>query len=177
MYEYLDKRYALALYEVGEKNGRVEEYLEDLREIVKMVKSDENFVKVIKHPQISTAKKREIFTLAFKNKIDDEVLSFLIILINKGRILYLEEKLKEMEKIYLERHNQLLAEVITAVPLIEVERRMLTRKLESKYDKTIILDEKVDETIIGGVYVRVGDDVIDGTIKSKLKDIEKLILA
>ncbi|WP_142413237.1 F0F1 ATP synthase subunit delta [Hathewaya massiliensis] len=176
MYEYLDKRYALALYKVAEEKGKVEEYLQDLKEIVKMIKSDENFIKVIKHPQINTARKREIFTLAFKDKIDDELLSFLIILINKGRILYLEEKLKEMEKIHLERQNKLLAEIITAVPLIEEERESLRTKLQNKYDKEIILDEKVDELVIGGVYVRVGDDVIDGTIRSKLNEIKKSML-
>lgn len=176
MYEYLDKRYALALYKVAEEKGKVEEYLKDLREIIKIIKSDENFIKIIKHPQINTSRKREIFTLAFKGKIDEELLSFLIILINKGRILYLEEKVKEMEKIHLERQNKLVAEVITAIPLIEQERDKLIAKLQYKYDKKIILKEKIDESVIAGVYVRVGDDVIDGTIKSKLKEIKKGIL-
>lgn len=176
MYEYLDRRYAEALYEVAEEKGKVDEYLEDLRIIVDMFKNDENFIKVIKHPRISTSRKRELFTTIFKDKIDDELLSFLLILINKGRILYLEEKLKEMEKIHLERHNTLIAEVKTAVPLTEEEKNKLVEKLEKKYDKKILLDDSIEKKLIGGVYVRVGDDVIDGTIKHKLEDLKKRIL-
>lgn len=176
MYEYLDRRYAEALYEVAEEKGKVDEYLEDLRIIVDMFKNDQNFIKVIKHPRISTSRKRELFTTIFKDKIDDELLSFLLILINKGRILYLEEKLKEMEKIHLERHNTLIAEVKTAVPLTEEEKNKLVEKLEKKYDKKILLDDSIEKKLIGGVYVRVGDDVIDGTIKHKLEDLKKRIL-
>ena len=105
--------------------GKVEEYLEDLREIVLLMKNDADFLKVIKHPKVGTSKKKEIFTKIFKGKIDDGLLSFLLILIEKNRILFLDENLKEMEKIHLERTNTLLAEVKTVIPLVETERENL----------------------------------------------------
>jgi len=175
MYEFLDKRYALALYEVAEGKGRVEEYLNDLREIVLIMKNDADFLKTIKHPQISTSTKKKMFTNIFKGKIDDELLAFLLILIEKDRILFLAEKLKEMEKIHLERNNTLMVEVKTVITLQENEREGLRAKLQTMYDKKIIFDEKLDKKIIGGVYIRVGDDVIDGTIKSKLDEMKKLM--
>lgn len=175
MYEYLDKRYALALYTVAEEKGKVEEYLSDLREIVSLMNNDADFLKVIKHPQIGTSTKKKMFIKIFKDRIDEELLSFLLILIEKDRIMFTEEKLKEMEKIYLERNNTLLVEVKTVIPLIESERENLRTKLYKMYDKKIIFDEKLDNKIIGGVYVRVGDDVIDGTIKSKLEEMKKLM--
>ena len=175
MYEYLDKRYALALYTVAEEKGKVEEYLNDLREIVSLMKNDVEFLKVIKHPQISTSTKKKMFIKIFKGKIDEDLLSFLLILIEKDRILFTEEKLKEMEKIHLERNNTLLVEVKTVIPLKETERENLRMKLYKMYDKKIIFDEKLDKNIIGGVYIRVGDDVIDGTIKSKLEEMKKLM--
>ena len=64
MYEYLDRRYALALYEVAEKNGKVDEYLGDLREICELIDKDEEFQEVIKHPQISTKQKKKCFSIA-----------------------------------------------------------------------------------------------------------------
>lgn len=175
MYEYLDKRYALALYTVAEEKGKVEEYLNDLREIVSLMKDDSEFLKVIKHPEISTSRKKEMFINIFKGKIDEELLSFLLILIEKDRILFTEEKLKEMEKIHLERNNTLLVEVRTVIPLQETERESLRMKLYNMYDKKIIFDEKLDKNIIGGVYIRVGDDVIDGTIKNRLEEMKKLM--
>ena len=175
MYEYLDKRYALALYTVAEEKGKVEEYLDDMRQIVLIMKNDVEFLKVIKHPKISTSTKKKMFINIFKGRIDEEVLSFLLILIEKDRILYTEEKLKEMEKIHLERNNTLMAEVRTVIPLNETERENLREKLCDIYDKKIIFEEKLDENIIGGVYIRVGDDVIDGTLKSKLEEMKKLM--
>ena len=88
MYEYLDKRYALALYTVAEEKGKVEEYLDDLRQIVLIMKNDTEFLKVIKHPKISTSTKKKMFINIFKGRIDEEVLSFLLILIEKDRILF-----------------------------------------------------------------------------------------
>jgi F-type H+-transporting ATPase subunit delta len=175
MYEYLDKRYALALYKVAEEKGKIEEYLNDLREVVLLMKNDEEFLNVIKHPQVSTSTKKKMFIKIFKNKIDEGLLSFLLILIDKNRIMFTEEKLKEMEKIHLERNNTLMVEVKTVIPLQEIERENLRAKLCKMYDKKILFDEKLDKNIIGGVYIRVGDDVIDGTIKNKLEEMKKLM--
>ena len=79
MYEYLDRRYALALYQVAEENGKVEEYLEDLREICKLIDNNKDFAEVIKHPHITTRKKKQTFINIFKGNIDEELLSFLLI--------------------------------------------------------------------------------------------------
>ncbi len=94
MYEYLDRRYALALYKVAEEKNKVNEYLKDLKEVVNIIKNSDDIYKILKHPEISTSRKKEIFTEIFKDKIDDGLLSFLLVLIEKDRILYLEEKLK-----------------------------------------------------------------------------------
>ena len=135
MYEYLDRRYALALYEVAEKNGKVDEYLGDLREICELIDKDEEFQEVIKHPQIST-----------------------------------------MEKIHLDKLNVLQGIVKTTIPLEEYEYNSLVEKLEKKYNKDIILKKIIDPEILGGIYVRIGNDIIDGTVKTRLEDLKKLML-
>ena len=163
MYEYLDRRYALALYEVAEEKNKVEEYLNDLREICDIIYGNNELYEIIKHPQISTVRKKKTFRNIFEGKIDDELLSFLMVL-------------KEMEKIHLERNNTLLAEVKSVVPLTEDEVTRLVAKLENKYSKKILLKQEIDKSIIGGLYVRVGDDVIDGTVKSRLDDMKQIML-
>jgi len=176
MYEYLDRRYALAIYEVAEKNGKVDEYLNDLRSICDLIENNEDFQLVIKHPQVNTTKKKQLFTDIFKGKIDNDLLSFMMILIEKNRILYLKEKLQQMEEIDLERKNIIKGVVKTAIPLLPEELEKLRIIFEEKYDKTIIFDPKVDKTILGGVYVSVGNDVIDDTIKSKIEEMKELML-
>lgn len=176
MYEYLDRRYALAIYEVAEKKGKVDQYLKDLHEICDLIDNNKDFYEVIRHPQINTRKKKQIFINVFKGKIDEELLSFILILIEKDRILYLREKLNQMEKIDLERKNTLKGIVKTAIPLLPDELEKLKYIFESKYDKTIIFDTEVDKELLGGVYVRVGNDVIDDTIKSKIHEMKDLML-
>ena len=176
MYEYLDRRYALALYEVAKEKDKVDEYINDLREICALIENNKDFYEVVKHPQISTKNKKRTFINIFKGKIDEELLSFLLILIEKDRILYLREKLNEMEKIDLERKNILSAVVKTAVPLLESEISNLQEKLEKQYNKKIIMTTEIDKSLLGGVYVRVGNDVIDGTIKSKLEEMKDIML-
>ncbi|AGF54415.1 MULTISPECIES: F0F1 ATP synthase subunit delta [Clostridium] len=176
MYEYLDRRYALALYEIAEKNNKVDEYLQDLRDICDLFDSNEDFYQVIKHPKVNTAKKKQLFNDLFKGKIDEELLAFLIVLIEKGRVLYLREKLNQMVDIDLERRNTIRGVVKTAVPLLDEELEQLKNIFEKKYDKTILFDTKIDKSLLGGVYVKVGNDIIDGTIKSKIEEMKELML-
>lgn len=176
MYEYLDRRYALALYQVAEEKGKVNEYIEDLEQICQLIAENEDFYNVIKHPQISTRKKKHTFINIFKGKIDEELLSFLLILIEKDRILYLKEKLNEMKKIYLEKHNTLRGIVKTTIPLTEEQYNALLGKLEKKYNKKIILDQEIDKSLLGGIYVRVHNDVLDFSIRSKLNELNELML-
>ena len=66
--------------------------------------------------------------------------------------------------------------VKTAVPLLESEISDLQEKLEKQYNKKIIMATEIDKSLLGGVYVRVGNDVIDGTIKSKLEEMKDIML-
>lgn len=176
MYEYLDRRYALALYKVGEENGKVEILLEQLREVVELIYNNEEMMMLLKHPEISLSKKKDTFEKIFKGKVEEEIYAFLLILLDKDRILYLKEKLNEMEKIHLERNNTVLAVVKTVIPLTAQEKNNLSQKLEIKYNKKIVVREEIDPSIIGGVFVRVGDDVIDGSIKHKLEKMKEVML-
>lgn len=176
MYEYLDRRYALALYKVAEEKGKVEEYLQDLREICDIIDNNKKLYEVIRYPQISTRQKKKIFIDVFKGKIDEELLSFLLILIEKRRILYLREKLNQMEKIHLEKKNTVVAIVKSVIEMTDEQTKRLKEKLEKKYNKKVIIKHEIDKSILGGLYVRVGDDVIDGSIRSKLEEMRALML-
>ena len=142
-----------------------------------IIENNNDFLDVIKHPQIGTKQKKKTFINIFKGNIDEELLSFLLILIEKDRILFLKEKLKEMEKIHLDKLNVLQGIVKTTVALEEYEYNSLVDKLEKKYNKEIILKKEIDPEIIGGIYVRIGNDVIDGTLKTRLDELRKLALS
>lgn len=176
MYEHLDRRYALALYEVALEKNKVDEYLAWLKEICNYIDTNEEFSVLLKHPGISSYRKKEVFTKLFKGRVDDELVSFLLLLIDKNRILYIKEKLYQMEQIHLERQNKVKVLVKSTVPLSDDQRTKLKEKLETKYNKIVILNEVIDKDILGGIYVRIGDDVIDGTLKNRVDEIKSSIL-
>ena len=107
MYEFLDRRYALALYEAGVEAGNVEIILQQLKEIVNEMNSNKDFFKVIKNPQISKFNKKRIFRELFEDCIERELLNFLLLTIDKERILYLREKYEQFRQIYLAANNKI----------------------------------------------------------------------
>jgi len=176
MFEYLDRRYALAYYQVAEEKGKVDQYLQELRELVDLIVTNAEIIQLINNPQISTSRKQELMKDIFKGKVNDDLISFINIIIAKKRIHTASGILAEVEKIDLENKNTVIAHVKTVVSLEGAEKEELVRKLKVKYNKNILLEEELDESIIGGVYVKVGDDIIDGTLKHKLNQIKELML-
>lgn len=176
MYEFLAKRYALALYELGEEKNKVDEYINEFREITALVSGNEEIQQILNHPKISIAKKKQIFSDLFTGKITVDLLSLLFLLIEKDRIGDISEILRQLELINLQKNNTVEALVKTVIPLLEEEKNTLVLNLKSKYRKEIVLVEEIDRSIIGGVYLKVGDDVIDGTVKNKLQSLQKVLL-
>lgn len=176
MYEYLDKRYALALYEVAEEKGKVLEFINDLKTINSMIEENGELKKILQHPYLSSKKKKELFIKIFKNTVDDEILTFLILLIKKDRVLFLKEKIDEMEKIHLEKNNTLIGIVKTSYKLDEKYLKKIIAIFEKKYNKKIILEEIIEPDIIGGIIVILNNEIYDYTIKSELIKIKSKIM-
>jgi len=176
MNENLNKRYALALYNIGEQKNSIEEYLSDISAIVDILNTDTTLKEVVKEPQLSTTQKIELFTKIFKSKINEDVLSFILLLLGKKRITNLQGILGSMKEIQLEKNNTQVAKVKTVIPLNDEERDILKKKLSLKYKMNIILEEEIDKDIIGGVFVKVGDDIIDDTLRYKVLEMKKLML-
>lgn len=176
MYEYLDRRYALALYEVAEKADKVEEFKKDLKDIIEIMDANHDFIIMIKHPEIPTPTKKRVLKEIFEGKIDYRLLNFLLLLLKKNRLLFIQEKYAEYEKIYLEKHGKIIADVATAFPLSEKQRKELVCNLEKKYNKKVILKEEIDKEIIAGIYLRVGDDVIDQSVRAMFNEIKENVL-
>lgn len=176
MYEFLDRRYAQALYDVASSKGRVDQYIDDLKTIVKLIDESTDLNNVIHHPDISTKEKKKFFINLFKGKIDEDLLTFLLILIEKDRILFLREKLDELIQIDREHKNTIVVRVLTVRPLKDSQREAMIQKLSERYNKKIILEESLDPDLLGGIVIRVGDNLLDGSLRSSLDEMKKSML-
>lgn len=173
MQRFLDRRYALALYMIAKDKGLEENFIYDLKQIQDVIDNNKSFKEIIENPNINKFEKKKIFHELFDDKTYDEIISFLCVLIEKDRIMYLSEKIKQLELINYEENNMLRGIVKTAIPLTNDEYRKILLRLEIRYNKKIILDQIIDKTIIAGVYIKISDDIMDGTIRSKLEDIKR----
>ena len=175
MYGFLDKRYALALYELAEEQSKVEDFIEDLQEISSIIDESEDFKKILDNPKIGKKEKKKIFEDMFAGKTYDEIISFIGLLIDKGRISELDSMIEQFHLIYLERHSMLEGYVKSVIPLTDEEYDKLLGKLEKKYNKKVILKREIDKDILGGLYVKIGNEIMDGSLAGKYKAIRSVM--
>ena len=101
------------------------------------------------------------------------MLNFLYVLIEEGRTSGLSDIASDYKRLYYEQEGITEAVVTTAAGMSRDAAEKLKAKLEAKYKKKVLLSEKTDPSIMGGVIVRVGDEMIDGSLRTKLDRIGK----
>ena len=108
-------------------------------------------------------------------KIDPEIERFFKLLVERRRIQYIREIVAMYQELLDEELNIARGEVITVYPLSEEERKELEEVLKNYLKKEVILESKVDEGIIGGIKIRIGDLIFDGTLKTQLGKMKEII--
>lgn len=166
MSESVAIRYARALFEVAQERKKIDEVEEDLQSVVEAFQDDQ-IRKVFTNPRLETHEKKAIID-SIAQAVTNEVVNFLKVLIDRHREAELTEIVKAYTTIANEVRGIVHATVTTAVPMSEEERRILIDQLGKSLHKEVHIDEKVDRDVIGGVLVRVGNRVYDGTVASKL---------
>lgn len=174
MSEYrVASRYAKSLLELAEEQGSLNEVLEDMQRFTEVCKANREFVLMLKNPIIKHDKKNVILRKVFEKSSHKLTLAIFDIITRKNR----EAILPSIAKEFLVQYNILKgveeAKVVTAVPLSDDLRNdieSIVKKISSK-DK-VELTEVVDESLIGGYVLTVGDRQIDDSLKSKIKALE-----
>jgi F-type H+-transporting ATPase subunit delta len=173
MINVIADRYAQALFEVGEETQTTSELYKELNELIEILNQNKDFYSFLKSPLISSEDKKNVIQNVFKNQLSDNMNNFLKIIIDKDRTSAIENIRKSYKNLLNNKNNVLEGTVITAVKLNEKEIKDLEKNLSIKYDKNVTLANVVDETILGGVLVRLGNEEIDGTVKTRLSKMKK----
>ena len=164
----IGKRYAEAIYEIAEEKNEVKSIYEVLNSVMELYKTNVDFKNFITHPLIKTEQKKESLKKLFSNS-SEEGLNTLFYILEKGRISEIREIVAEFVKIDYAKNRILDVESFFASELTEEQKTKLIEKLERNPGKKVKLTVKVDKSLIGGGVIKIGDKVIDGSIKKQLE--------
>ena len=173
MINVITDRYAQALFEVGEETQTTNELYQELSELVVILNENKDLYNFLKSPLIGREDKKNVMKNIFENQLSDNMNNFLKIVIDKDRMSAIENIKESYKSLLNDKNNVLEGTAITAVALSEEEIKDLEKNLSKKYNKNVTLTNVVDEAILGGVLVKLGNEEIDGTVRTRLSNIKK----
>lgn len=171
------KNYADALVKLGQDNViSYDDILNNLEIISEICSKSKDLTDVLENPAISDETKFSIIDEVFTKSVNEKIRDFLKILIEKKRFKELEGIVaayqEELDKI----NNLQRVEVISAIELDDNSKQKIIDKLQNRLQKNVIAQWQTDEEIIGGLVVKINDDVIDSSLKNKLENLSKNII-
>jgi len=176
-------QYAEALLELAEGSGsgnyleRLETIHRDLKAIAEVYNSNHDLSLVLNHPSLSTQDKKDLLLKTFGGKVDELTERLLRLLADRRRLEVLPDLEKPFAELLRRRKNIVSAQLTCSQKLSDKEVADIKARLSEHLGKKLELDVEVDESLIGGLVLRLGDQVIDGSIKGRLSIIEKTLLS
>ena len=168
----LIKKYALSLYQIGQKQDALDEIQEGVRLVSSLYKSSSTFRYFLLTKKIANWDKKKILLDILKGSCSRYVLELIFIIIDKRDIKSLEAVI---DRFFLAVNNEsdiIPVRIITSSALDNNEIQTLIQNIESKLDKKIRAKNEVDPNIIGGVKLMIGNKVVDGSISYQLRKIK-----
>ena len=169
------KKYSEALFSLAEEKDEFIKFKNDLNSIKEAFTEHKEFKNVLFHPRIKIEEKKRIFKRIFKEKISQEIYNFIQLLIDKRRIFYIKAIINQFNDLVNDRKKILEIEVVSAIKLEENMKNRLKDKLEKGMNYEVVLNNKVDPEILGGLVLKIGDKIIDGSIQYKLNTLSEQI--
>lgn len=174
MAKLVSKTYGDALFAVALEEERMEELFEAVKVLTNILRENDEFGKLINHPKISKEEKVKIVEDSFSGRVPKEIIGVMTLLVSKGRageILsvfdYFMTLVKEEKKIGI-------AQVTTAITLKDAKQKQIEQRLlETTQYESLEMTYCVDPSLIGGMIIRIGDRVVDSSVKTKLYDLSK----
>jgi F-type H+-transporting ATPase subunit delta len=169
------RRYAEAAFELGSAEDAVPAWREGL-ERAALLAGDEELARLLENPAIPLQKRAQ----AFERGLGDApkgVLGLVQLLLRRGRIELLPRVADEFRRLDERRQGIVPAVVTSALPLDEAETREIARQLEERTGGKVSITYEVDPTILGGVLVRIGDRLMDGSVRGRLERLRARLTA
>ena len=170
------RAYAEALHDLVESKGTVGRAIDDLDTVHHLIGKDEFFRSFFHSPRLDREHKKRILAKALGDRLDRPVMGLLHVLVDRQREGVFDNIVTEFGRHRDARERRIHAKVTSAVPLPEDQKQELVSRLAHATGKTVLLHEKVDPAVLGGLVVKLGDRVIDGTVRRRLQKLRRALL-
>ncbi len=174
---HVSRCYAQALFNVALSRSTVDIISSEITQLKSFNDKDARFGNFLDAPQVLTEHKIAMVKALFTTRLSPSLLSFLLLLIEKGRVDHLGEIAREFEKLVRTHKGLIRARVTTAVFLDEVYKKRLRDRLENLTGKKVEILYKIDHSIIGGIIVQLEHKVIDRSVRNVLDNLRHELLA
>jgi F-type H+-transporting ATPase subunit delta len=165
--------YAAALYELSQSEGSVDAVESSLADVSKLAGESDDFRRFLRSPVISADEKSTALKAILKQvKLNTTVANFLGVVARNGRLFALPAIIRAYKALVAQGRGEATADVTSATALSATQRASLAAALKQKLGKTVTLTEHVDPSLIGGLQVKVGSQMIDSSLKTKLSAIK-----
>lgn len=170
--------YAQALFDIGMRTQAVGSIYDDLHAVDAAINGlDPQLRNFFSMPHLRRDEKRRVFKLAFEGKVGRPVLGLLMVLVEKRREPLLDNIVAEYAR-YRDQHEGLVKATVTTARKMDADlAEALRLALEQRTKRTVVLQEKVDPDVLGGIRVNLGDAVLDGTVRRGLQDMRRSLAA
>lgn len=177
MAKLVSKTYGEALFELAVEEGKEDEFLSEILQLKALLAENPDFGKLMNHPKILKEEKLDVLKEVFDGRVSKELLGFLHLIISKDRygdidqiLDYFVDEVKHLKGIGI-------AYVTTASDLSEAKKKEVEDKLLSTTSfKKMEMHYQVDEDLIGGMVIRIGDRVVDSSVKTRLYELSRQLL-
>ena len=165
------KRHAQAVFQIALEREELEQWLVDLEIIADRLK-DPQLIALLENPKLHFSEKKNFLDTILAG-INPLAMNLAYFLLTKNRLGILSDLVIEYQHLLDAYQGREQAEVITAIPLEGEEIERLRERLSEAISKEVVLNIKVDPDIIGGIVARIGDKLIDGSVRTKLEEMRK----
>ena len=178
MAKLVSKTYAQALFELAVEENKTAPFMGEAAGLLEVIRTNTEFGQFMNHPKIQKEDKLQVVKNVFENQISKELVGFLVTIVEKDRYTEIEDILSEFIAAVKEYNNIGTAYVTTAIALENKEKQDIESRLlaTTKYE-TIECVYDVDESLIGGMVIKMGDRVVDSSIRTKLEKLQRELLA
>jgi F-type H+-transporting ATPase subunit delta len=170
------RRYAEAAFQVAQRDGTLETWRAELDE-ASAVTADEQVERMLANPAVALETRLEMAQSIFGKVVSKPVLNLIGLMLRRGRIDQLPRVAAEFRRLDNARQGITLATATSAAPLSPDEVRALTARVEQLTGGRVELDLQVDPSLLGGLVVRVGDRLIDGSVRGRLERLRNQLVS